>query len=93
MQISLIAQSGFCAPASHDEEGISCYNKGIDLAEQGRYDEAIAEFDRYIQDYPDYARAWYNKGVALTQQGKYEEALIAFDRVTDIEPQNSQAWY
>lgn len=63
MQISLIAQSGFCAPASHDEEGISCYNKGIDLAEQGRYDEAIAEFDRYIQDYPDYARAWYNKGL------------------------------
>ncbi|MFZ2535123.1 tetratricopeptide repeat protein, partial [Methanothrix sp.] len=68
MHISLIALFGFCALASGEEESISCYNKGIDLAEQGRYDEAIAEFDRYILDYPDYARAWYNKGVALIQQ-------------------------
>ena len=63
MHISLIAQFGFCAPASGEEESISCYNKGIDLAEQGLYDEAIAEFDRYILDNPDYARAWYNRGL------------------------------
>ena len=63
---------------------INCYNKGIDLAEQGKYDEAIKYFDGAIETNPRDAKVWYNKGAVLTLQGKYDEAIQAYDRVIEI---------
>jgi len=49
-------------------------NKGITLAKQGNWEEAIKCFDKALEFDPTYKEAWNNKGVALFNQGKLENA-------------------
>ena len=71
---------------------INCYNKGIDLAEQGKYDEAIQAYDRVIEINSQDANAWYNKGVILNIKGKYDQSLQASYKAIEINPQFTEAW-
>lgn len=49
---------------------------GISKYEQGRYNEAIAEFDRSLKKYPNYSDVKTYKGICLYKLGKKEEADI-----------------
>jgi len=53
------------------------YNKGVDLYNQGNYDEAIKCYDEAIKLNPQLTEAWSNKGVVLGEQGNYDEAINA----------------
>jgi tetratricopeptide (TPR) repeat protein len=53
--------------------------RGIALADQGRYDEAILAFNESIRLDPNRADSWYFKGVALYDMGKYDDALKAYE--------------
>ena len=55
------------------------YNKGVDLMNQGRYEEAIAALDISIDIEPA-GDAYYAKGIALDSLGRSEEAIAAFDQ-------------
>jgi tetratricopeptide (TPR) repeat protein len=68
------------------------YNKGIDLDAQGKYDEAIQDFDNAIDINPQYADAWANKGWALNNLGKYSEAIKAYDKAIELNPQDANSW-
>jgi tetratricopeptide (TPR) repeat protein len=68
-------------------------SKGNMLASQGRYDEAIQNYDNASSSLPYYAGAWLNKGSALAAQGNYGEALQAYDRAIEIDPRYAKAWY
>jgi tetratricopeptide (TPR) repeat protein len=58
-----------------DQEGAyKWYNRGIALLKLGRFEEAVAEFDRVLTILPRYSDAWYNKGNALNRLGRYGEA-------------------
>ncbi|MGC1122536.1 MAG: tetratricopeptide repeat protein [Candidatus Methanofastidiosia archaeon] len=48
---------------------------------QGRYKEAIQNYEKILETNPDNVGAWINKGVALFSLRKYEEALQANRRV------------
>ena len=52
----------------------------------GRYEEALADFDRAIELDPDYAWAIANRGEAYEALGRYEEALADFDRAMEFDP-------
>lgn len=69
------------------------FSTATELAEEGRYDEAIALLDQGIRIDANNANAWYNKGVVLFKMGRYQEALLAFAQATDIDPEFDQAWY
>ncbi len=45
-----------CVPVFGQTTTIPCYNKGIALAEQGKYDEAIEYFDSAINVSPQDAK-------------------------------------
>lgn len=59
------------------------FNKGDDLAGQGKYLEAIQAYDRAIQLKPNYDSAWYNKGVALKALGRSNESAAAFAKARE----------
>ena len=59
-------------------------NKGIVLAKQGKYDEAILVLDKAIQINPQLAEAWHNKGVALRLLGRTTEADAAFAKAKEL---------
>jgi len=68
------------------------HNKGVDLAKLGKYEEAIACYDKALEIDPKDESAWYNKGVDLAKLGKYEEAIACYDKALEINPKKESAW-
>ena len=60
---------------------IAWHYRGITLNERGRYEKAVASFNRAIEINPNYEPAWYNKGIALEKLGCYLQAIACFDKV------------
>ncbi|MGO9923883.1 MAG: tetratricopeptide repeat protein [Isosphaeraceae bacterium] len=69
------------------------YNRGVDLQEQGKLEEAIAEYRTAIRLQPDLALAHNNLGNALAGQGKLDEAVAASREAIRIKPDYAEAHY
>jgi tetratricopeptide (TPR) repeat protein len=72
-------------------------NLGTALLQQGRYEEAIAEFRQALQINPADAGAHINLGNALLQDGHAAEAIGEAQKALDLQPadtsaQNNLAW-
>jgi len=69
------------------------YSEGFTLYNQGKYLEALENFDKASEIDPNFADAWYNKGVTLSTLGRYPEAIESYDRVIAIDPNHVKAWW
>lgn len=82
------------------------YQRGQRLLEQGKFDEAIAQFQQGLTAMPDHAKLQqamaetvarneagnvYQQGVNLRQAGKAEEARRLFQRALEVYPDHKQA--
>src|SRR3989338_1059102 len=63
--------------------------KGNDLLDLERYDEAISYYDQVLEIDPDDVVALTNKGLALRNLERYEEAISYYDRVLEIDPNDA----
>lgn len=63
------------------------------LAFEGKYDRAIAIYDRAIKIQPDLYEAWYQRGHVLARLQDYESALADYDKAIAIEPRQDRVWY
>jgi tetratricopeptide (TPR) repeat protein len=70
---------------------VAHYTHGVSLDNLGRYEEAIASYDRAIEIDPNHSNAHNNRGVSLDKLGRYEEAITSCDRAIEIEPNHSNA--
>jgi tetratricopeptide (TPR) repeat protein len=59
------------------------YNKGLVLAELGRYEDAIESYNDVIALDDNHAAAWYNKGIALKALDRITEADSAFAKAKE----------
>jgi len=66
-------------------------NLGIAYFEQGKYDDAVATYQRALVVKPDYARAHCHLGNAYYKQGRYAEAVGSYRRALAIEPNYAEA--
>jgi tetratricopeptide (TPR) repeat protein len=73
------------------DEADCWFKKGIDLGNQGKYDEAIKCFDEVLRIDASYPDAWYAKGIACFGQKKYEESLKSFDIAIERNPSDLMA--
>ena len=69
---------------AHDKSGVA-------LAQSGRIEEAIAQYEQALRINPDYAEAHSNLGNALRQAGRAAEAVEHFEQVVRIEPDIAEA--
>ncbi len=69
------------------------YQKGTDLYESGKYEEAIKWFDKAIEGDSHSLKAWYNRGNSLFNLGRYGEAIESYNKVLTIDPDYAIAWY
>ena len=61
------------------------------LANNGRYEEALACFEKAIKVQPhDYA-AWVFHGVVLLHLNRYQEAVTSCNKALEIQPTDPQA--
>jgi len=66
-------------------------NLGNVFLQQGRADDAIAQFQKAREIQPDQANAYYNLGNALLQKGRLDEAVVQFQTALKIEPGYAKA--
>ena len=66
-------------------------NLGAVLAQNGRVDEAIVQFQAALVIQPDYAVAHYNLGNALFQAGQPDEAIVHYQKALAIRPDYAEA--
>jgi len=69
------------------------YQKGLQLSEIGKYQEAVIEFEKTISLKPDHASAWYSKGKAFCKLERYQNAIDCFDKAIGIDANFMRAWY
>lgn len=62
-------------------------NKGINLYNLRRLDEALDCFNKAIRMYPNIETAYNGKGDVLKKMGKLEEALKCYNKSLEINPQ------
>lgn len=70
------------------EEGTAEWylDRGNELAEEGRYEEAIEEYTKAIEIDPDYAAAYNNRGYAYDELGEYQQAIDDYTKAIEIDP-------
>jgi Flp pilus assembly protein TadD len=79
------------APSAMQESAGAHTEHGIDLAKQGRYDEAIVEFHRAIAINPDYVEAHYNLGLVLFNEGDLDGAVGEYRKALSLKPDLAEA--
>jgi tetratricopeptide (TPR) repeat protein len=67
------------------------YNLGVALRDQGKLDEAVAEYREAIRLKPDDADAHSNLGWALQKQGKLAEAVAEYREAIRLTPDDAGA--
>ncbi len=68
------------------------HNRGVSLALQGKFDQAIADFSRAIELKPKYANAWFNRGEIQFDQGDYESAISDYTQTIELTPDDYDAY-
>lgn len=59
--------------------GLAYSKKGYENIQQGRYEEAIADYDSALAITGKNADVLMNRGIAKARVGRYEEAIVDFD--------------
>ncbi len=70
----------------------TCNHRGIALAKEGRYEEAIAWFSRAIQRDPVFADACHNRALVYVAIGNFGQAVSDFGGVIRIDPQGVEGY-
>jgi len=68
-------------------------NKGVDYSFEGKYDKAIAEFNKAIAINPNLAEAYGERGSAYKHKGDYDRAISDQTKVIKIDPRSDVAYY
>jgi predicted O-linked N-acetylglucosamine transferase (SPINDLY family) len=74
-------------------DAIAHYERGNLLKDGGRYEEALASYDRAIALDPDYAYAFCNRGVVLERLDRWDAACESYDRAVALAPDDPLAHY
>ena len=87
--LALTLVLGGCGGLSEAEKH---YIDGVGLYEEGRLEEAIAEYDQAIELDPQYALAYTNRGNAYAGLGQLQRAIQDFDEAIRLDPQDAGAY-
>jgi tetratricopeptide (TPR) repeat protein len=68
------------------------YEKGEQLANLGKYVEALNYFNQAVAIQSENNAAWVMRGVVLIHLNRYEEALVSCEKALQIQPNDKQAW-
>ena len=68
------------------------YNRGGELRQLRRFDEAIAAFDGAIALQPNYAEAHNGRGIVLANLNRVADALASFENAVALKPDYAEAY-
>ncbi|HEX7008195.1 MAG TPA: tetratricopeptide repeat protein, partial [Alphaproteobacteria bacterium] len=65
---------------------VAYVGRGVTYQNEGRYDEALADYDRAIGLMPTLAEAYVNRASIYVIKGQYERGLADYDRALALKP-------
>jgi len=74
---------------NHAEE---YYNEGVALSNDGRYDEAIAEYNKAIEIDQNYTNAYVNLGYAYLTKKQYDLSITNYTKAIELDPEQRTAY-
>ena len=66
--------------------------KGVQLDEQGKYEQAINEYIKAIEINPKYADSYNKRGLVYYNQEKYEQAIKDYTTAIQLNPKYTDAY-
>lgn len=75
------------------QEAEKRYKKGLSLKDDGKSDQAIVEFKRAIEIFPNYYNALVRLGNELVERKEYEKSLEHLIRAIDINQRSFSGYY
>jgi tetratricopeptide (TPR) repeat protein len=79
--------------AATEDNSITHNHYGAFLLEQGRFDQALAQFNKALRISPGFHEARKNKGSALLDVGKFDDAIATFNELLRAAPEWPNAHY
>ena len=74
-------------------QAVQHYNRGVELQEEGNYEQAILEYTNAIELDPNFADAYYNRGIAYKNKGEFDNAIADYSRAIELDPNHTWAYY
>lgn len=71
----------------------SLFGEGVQLQKDGRWNEAIAAYQKAIQADPSFFDAHYNLGLAAQTAGALPQALLEYEYALAVDPNSFEARY
>ncbi len=68
------------------------YDKGVEYGQQGRFDDAIAEYSKAIELDHNFAEAYSNRGNAYRALGEIQRAIADYAEAIRLNPQDAGAY-
>jgi tetratricopeptide (TPR) repeat protein len=78
-------------PAGANVDPAVLLNLGIKAFNEGKMDQAFAEFDRVVKENPQLPDAYYYRGLVYLNQGKNAEAKADFQKLIELDPNHANA--
>jgi tetratricopeptide (TPR) repeat protein len=75
---------------SLDEHLEDRFTQALNIAQDGKQEDAIALWDEVLAIRDDIHQVWYNKGVAQYELNQREDAISSWDRSLTLNPENSE---
>ncbi len=80
-------------PAPDGEKSAEFYvNQGVDHLQNGRYDQAIADYTKALEKDPRLVEAYTNRGLAHEAKGQLDQAIADYTKALGINPQEASAY-
>jgi tetratricopeptide (TPR) repeat protein len=73
--------------------GNARYELAVMAQEQGNTDDARAQFEKIIENFPNFEEALVGLGGILIETQKAQQAVAPLERATKIDPDDEVAWY
>ena len=87
---NIASLTAWCSSNPNDPQA---YNmRGSVFGKGGRYDEALADFNKAISIDPNYAQAYANRGLVYRETGKLTLALADYNKALSIDPNYADAY-
>ncbi|MEG5001836.1 tetratricopeptide repeat protein, partial [Microcoleus sp. B4-D4] len=77
----------------NEQMAVTEFDKGNQLLQEGKLEDAIAAFRRAIELDPDISWSYHNLGEALAKLGQFEEAIADFRRAIELKPDFSWSYH
>jgi len=68
-------------------------DKGTKAYDAGKFDDALSEYQKAVDDAPEAAVPHYNLGNAYYKKGEYEKAMTEYKRAAALDPKMPEALY